>query len=61
MMLQGNIIECPPPITIDTVGFDKEFIISAIAKPASTSPPTVFNTINTPFTFHFFQLKLTGE
>ena len=47
-----------PPITIDTVGFDKEFIISAIAKPASTSPPTVFNTINTPFTFSFLSIEI---
>ena len=39
---------CPPPSTKDTVGFDILAIISAIANPASTSPPTVFKISNKP-------------
>ncbi|MNP42121.1 hypothetical protein D3C76_1358630 [compost metagenome] len=39
---------CPPPITTVTVGFEREAIISAIARPASTSPPTVLRIIMSP-------------
>ena len=44
----GTPIECPPPSTNDAVGV---FIVersSAIASPASTSPPTVFKIISKP-------------
>ena len=44
----GTPIEWPPPSTRETVGLLKEAIISAMASPASTSPPTVFNKINNP-------------
>ena len=37
----GTPMECPPPSTKETVGFLIPEINSAIAKPASTSPPTV--------------------
>ena len=46
----GTPIECPPPSTIETDGFDIPAIISAIASPASTSPPTVFSTTISPST-----------
>ena len=38
----GTPIECPPPTTIDTVGVFIDDMSSAMASPASTSPPTVF-------------------
>ena len=44
----GTPIECPPPRTSDTVGILNEAIISAMASPASTSPPTVFKRISKP-------------
>ncbi|MNI83891.1 hypothetical protein D3C73_1407460 [compost metagenome] len=44
----GTPILWPPPITTVTVGLDKEAIISAIASPASTSPPTVLSIIKSP-------------
>ena len=47
----GTPIECPPPRTSETVGFDMLAIISAMARPASTSPPTVLSIIKTPFDF----------
>ncbi len=37
-------------MTMDTVGLLRLVIISAMAKPASTSPPAVFNTMSIPFT-----------
>lgn len=42
----GTPIECPPPSTRDTVGFFIPDIISAMASPASTSPPMVFRSIS---------------
>ena len=45
----GTPIECPPPSTSDTVGFFIPAIISAMPSPASTSPPTVFRSISSPF------------
>ena len=48
---KGTPIECPPPMTIDTVGFFIPATNSAIASPASTSPPTVFNSIKSPSIF----------
>ncbi len=47
----GTPILCPPPNINDTVGFDMLEIISAIARPASTSPPTVFSTSSSPSMF----------
>src|SRR5690625_5623708 len=57
----GTPIECPPPNTIDTVGFDKDDIISAKASPASTSPPTVLSKITTPSIFGFRSEEHTSE
>ena len=44
----GTPIECPPPRTSETVGFDIPAMSSAIASPASTSPPTVLSSISSP-------------
>ena len=44
----GTPMECPPPRTRETVGILKDAIISAMASPASTSPPTVFKRIRSP-------------
>ena len=44
----GMPIECPPPRTSDTVGFFIPAISSAIASPASMSPPTVFKSSSSP-------------
>ena len=49
----GTPMECPPPSTSVTVGFVNEEIISAMARPASTSPPTVFSTIIMPSILEF--------
>ena len=39
-------------------GFDILRIISDIARPASTSPPTVFNTISKPLTSSFCSISI---
>ena len=44
----GTPMECPPPSTRDTVGILREAIISAMASPASTSPPTVLRRTRRP-------------
>ena len=44
----GTPMECPPPSTRETVGILRDAIISAMASPASTSPPTVFKRIRSP-------------
>jgi len=44
----GTPIECPPPSTRETVGFFIPAISSAIARPASTSPPIVLIKISSP-------------
>lgn len=44
----GTPMEWLPPSTRETVGLLKEASISAIASPASTSPPTVFKSTSTP-------------
>ena len=44
----GTPIECPPPRTSETVGVDIPAMSSAIASPASTSPPTVLSSISSP-------------
>jgi hypothetical protein len=49
----GIPIECPPPKTIETVGFDIPEINSAIASPASISPPIVLRMSNKPETSLF--------
>ena len=46
----GTPMEWPPPSTRDTVGTLKEAIISAMARPASTSPPTVLSKTRSPST-----------
>lgn len=43
-------MEWLPPRTMETVGFVMPAISSAMARPASTSPPTVFSRKRTPFT-----------
>jgi len=50
-------MEWPPPITRDTVTLLRLFIISAIARPASTSPPTVFKITNTPLMLLFCSIE----
>ena len=45
---RGTPMECPPPSTRDTVGFFMPETSSAMARPASTSPPTVFRMISSP-------------
>ena len=45
---RGMPMECPPPSTRDTVGFFMPAIISAMASPASMSPPTVFRSSSRP-------------
>ena len=44
----GMPMECPPPSTRETVGFFIPAIISAMARPASISPPTVFSRSSSP-------------
>ena len=44
----GTPMECPPPRTSETVGLRIPAINSAMASPASTSPPTVFRRISRP-------------
>ncbi len=46
----GTPMEWLPPSTSDTVGLLKEAIISAMASPASTSPPMVLSRIRSPST-----------
>ena len=50
---RGTPMLCPPPRTKDTVGFFILEIISDIASPASTSPPTVLRIISIPSIFSF--------
>ena len=45
---RGMPMECPPPRTKETVGFFIPAIISAMASPASMSPPTVLRRIKRP-------------
>ena len=45
---KGTPMECPPPSTRETVGLDIPAMSSAMPKPASTSPPTVFSSTNSP-------------
>ena len=47
---RGIPMECPPPSTRVTVGFVIPATISAMASPASMSPPTVFSSSSTPST-----------
>ena len=44
-------MEWLPPSTRDTVGMLNDAIISAMARPASTSPPEVFNSTSRPAMF----------
>jgi len=44
----GTPMEWLPPRTRDTVGLLNDASISAMASPASTSPPIVFNSTSTP-------------
>ena len=44
----GMPMECPPPSTSETVGFFIPAISSAMASPASTSPPTVLSRSSSP-------------
>ena len=44
----GTPMECPPPNTKDTVGFFIPAMSSAMASPASMSPPTVLSKIRSP-------------
>ena len=44
----GTPIECPPPSTSETVGLVMPAISSAMASPASTSPPTVLSSTSMP-------------
>ena len=44
----GTPMECPPPSTSETVGFLMPAISSAMASPASTSPPQVLSRKSTP-------------
>ena len=44
----GTPMECPPPSTSETVGFFIPEMSSAMASPASTSPPTVLSRNKTP-------------
>ena len=47
---RGTPMEWLPPSTMETVGFVMLAISSAMASPASTSPPTVFRRNSTPST-----------
>lgn len=47
----GTPMLCPPPSTSETTGLDMEAIISAMARPASTSPPTVLRMTSSPSTW----------
>ena len=47
---RGTPMECPPPSTRDTVGFDMLAISSAMPSPASMSPPMVFRRMSRPST-----------
>ena len=47
----GTPMECPPPRTSDTVGLRIPATSSAMARPASTSPPTVFKIMSRPSMF----------
>ena len=44
----GTPMECPPPSTSDAVGFFIPAISSAMARPASTSPPAVLSSTSSP-------------
>ena len=44
----GMPMECPPPSTSVALGLDTLAISSASARPASTSPPTVFSNTSRP-------------
>ena len=44
----GMPMECPPPSTSDTEGFRIPAISSAMASPASMSPPTVLSRSSRP-------------
>ena len=44
----GTPMECPPPSTSVTAGFFMDATISAIASPASTSPPIVLRMSSRP-------------
>lgn len=44
----GTPMEWPPPSTRETDGLERLAIISAMARPASTSPPTVFRITSSP-------------
>ena len=44
----GIPMECPPPSTSVALGLDTLAISSASARPASTSPPTVFSSTSRP-------------
>ena len=46
----GTPMECPPPSTSDTVGLRIPEISSAMARPASMSPPMVLSRISRPST-----------
>ena len=45
---RGTPMEWPPPSTRETVGFFMPATSSARARPASTSPPTVFSSMRRP-------------
>ena len=45
---RGTPMEWLPPSTRETVGLDMEAITSAMASPASTSPPPLFSRISRP-------------
>ena len=45
---RGTPMEWLPPSTRETVGLDMEAMSSAMASPASTSPPPLFSRINSP-------------
>ena len=45
---RGTPMECPPPSTRDTVGLRIPEIISAMARPASMSPPMVLSRMSRP-------------
>jgi len=53
----GTPMECPPPITSDTEGLRIPATISAMASPASTSPPTVFRSSSSPCTLSFCSIS----
>ena len=44
----GMPMECPPPSTSVALGLEMLAISSASARPASTSPPTVFSSTSSP-------------